>query len=48
MNQLFYLIIVALKSLWVKLMFDISNELSTRTIKRLYIYKVYPFFNLHI
>ena len=25
-------------------MFDISNELSTKTIKRLYFYKVYPFF----
>ena len=32
--------IVSKKSLGVKLMFDISIELSTKTIKRLYFYKV--------
>ena len=32
--------IVSKKSLGVKLMFDISNELSTKTIKRLYYYTV--------
>ena len=32
--------IVSKKSLGVKLMFDISNELSTKTIKRLYYYSV--------
>jgi hypothetical protein len=29
-------------------MFDISIELSTKTIKRLYFYKVYPFFILKV
>jgi len=31
---------VSIKSFVVRLMFDISNELSTKTIKRLYFYKV--------
>ena len=35
--------IVSKKSLGVKLKFDISNELSTKTIKRLYYYSVTVF-----
>jgi hypothetical protein len=34
---------VSIKSFGVRLMFDISNELSTKTIKRLYYYIVNRF-----
>ena len=37
-------LLVSMKSFGVKLMFDISNELSTKTIKRLYYYIVNRFF----
>ena len=36
---------MSIKSFGVKLMFDISIELSTKTIKRLYYYSVTVLFN---